>query len=101
MQAQGGGTEASESWSQDEPLSKAEGLALLNKLEQGLTKSERKARAKQLESARRFIENAAGGVDAPLGKTFLNRRRRPIRIDIEILAGTAFLLVIILYFCFN
>ncbi|MGK0366830.1 MAG: hypothetical protein ACI85O_003907 [Saprospiraceae bacterium] len=32
VQAQGGGLEKSESWSQDEPLSKEDGLSLLEKL---------------------------------------------------------------------
>ena len=98
IQAQGGGTEASEKWAQDEPLTKADGLTLLDKLKRRLTKAERQARKDQFADARRFIENVEGGVDAPLGKTFLNRKRRPIRVDIEVLAGTAFLLLII-YFC--
>ena len=100
IQAQGGGTEESESWSQDEPLTKKAGLALLERLKRRLRPAERRARAKPFADARRFIENGKGGVDAPLGKTFSDRRRRAIRVDIEVLAGTAFLLLI-LYFCFN
>ncbi|MEM9526013.1 MAG: hypothetical protein AAGA31_05340 [Bacteroidota bacterium] len=98
IQAQGDGTEKSTNWSQDEPLSKEDGLSLLNKLWNSLSKREQKDRCKQFDSARRFIENVEGGVDAPLGKTFLNRKKRSVRVDIEVLAGTAFLIVILLYF---
>jgi hypothetical protein len=79
IQAQGGETEASESWAQDEPLTKEDGLALLDQLERRLSKAERQARKDQFASARRFIENVEGGLDALLGKTFLNRKRRPIQ----------------------
>lgn len=48
IQAQGEGTEKSESWAQDDPLTKEEGLALLDKLERRLTKAERQARKDQL-----------------------------------------------------
>ena len=99
IQAQGGGTEKSESWSQDEPLSKADGLSLLGKLWNKLTKKERAAREKQYEDAKRYIENIKGGVDAVKKKTFRNRKTKDVRIDIEILAGTAFLLLLGLLLC--
>ena len=99
VQAQGGGLEESESWSQDEPLTKASGLELLEKLWGKLTRRDQKLRKNQFDSARRFIENVEGGVDAPLGKSFLNRKRRGIRVDIEILAGTAFAAVLVLIYC--
>lgn len=94
IQAQGGGTEKSENWSQDEPLSKTEGLNLLNKLWKNLTKEERATRQKQYEDARRYIENVDGGIDAVKKKTFRNRKTKDVRIDIEVLAGTAFLLLL-------
>jgi hypothetical protein len=98
LQAQGGDTEKSESWSQDDPLTKEEGLSLLAKLWERLTKREQKDRAKQFDSARRFIENVEGGVDAPLGKSFLNRKKRGVRVDIEVLAGTAFVVALLLFY---
>jgi hypothetical protein len=100
VQAQGGGLEESENWAQDEPLTKASGLSLLDKLWEKLSKRDQKLRASQFENARRFIENVDGGLDAPLGKSFLNRKKRGIRVDIEILAGTAFTLVLCLAYYF-
>lgn len=100
VQAQGGGLEESESWSQDEPLTKASGLGLLEKLWNKLSKHDQKVRKSQFESARRFIENVEGGIDAPLGKSFLNRKKRGVRVDIEILAGTAFTLALCLAYYF-
>lgn len=94
IQAQGGGTEKSESWSQNEPLSKADGLNLLDRLWNRLTKKERASREKQYEDARRFIQNVDGGVDAVKKKTFRNRKTKDERIDIEVLAGTAFILLL-------
>jgi hypothetical protein len=96
IQAQGGGTEKSESWSQDEPLSKADGLNLLRDLENQLTDKERQDREKQLADAQRFIENAQG-VDAPTTRIFRNlkHKRSDIRIDIEVIAGTAFMCVLL------
>ena len=95
IQAQGGGTEKSESCSQDEPLSKTDGLNLLDKLWNNLTKKERSIREKQYEDARRYIENVDGGIDAVKKKTFRNRKTKDVRIDIEVLAGRAFLLLLI------
>lgn len=103
IQAQGGGTEKSESWSQDEPLSKADGLRLLNNLQNQLTERERQEREKQLADARRYIENVQGGVNAVEKKRFLSRKKKSVRIDIEVLGGIAFisLLIAILLFLFG
>jgi len=90
IQAQGNGLEKSEAWSQDEPLSKNDGLGLLEKLKLKLTKQEFKVREKQFESAKKYIENVEGGLDAVKKKTFRNRKTRNVRVDIEILAGRAF-----------
>lgn len=95
FQAQGGGTEKSESWSQDEPLSKADGLNLLEKLWNSLSKKERSSREKQYRDARRYIENVDGGIDAVKKKSFRNRDTKNVRIDIEVLGGTAFLFLLI------
>ncbi len=96
IQAQGDGVEKSVSWAQDEPLSKEDGLSLLAKLRAMLSKSELKAREKQLEKAKRYIEGVEGGADAVKKKTFLNRKTKDTRIDVEILSGTAFLAILLL-----
>jgi len=94
FQAQGGGTEKSVSWSQDDPLTKEDGLKLLEELKEQMTKKELKLREKQFEDARRFVENAQG-VDAPRNKTFRNLKTKDVRVDIEINGGTAFVCVIV------
>lgn len=94
IQAQGGGTEKSESWAQEEPLSKNQGLELLDRLWNGLDDKEQKLREKPYQDAKRYIENVEGGVDAMVKKTFRNRKTRDVRIDIEVLAGTAFVLLL-------
>ena len=106
IQAQGGGLEESVSWSQDEPLTKDEGLNLLAKLKKKLSDRDLKAREKEFEKAQRYIEGVQGGADAIKKKTFRNRKTRDVRVDIEILGGTAFIVVllftvIILWFLFN
>jgi len=79
-------------------LTKSSGLALLENLWNKLSKRAQKDRKEQFDSARRFIENVDGGVDAPLGKSFVNRKKRGVRVDIEVLAGTAFVLAICLIY---
>ena len=96
VQAQGGGLEESESWSQDEPPSKELGVSLLEKLKLKLTKKELSAREKQFEDAKRYIENVEGGIDAVKKKTFRNRKTKDIRVDVEVLAGTAFISFLII-----
>jgi hypothetical protein len=58
IQAQGKDTEKSVNWAQDEPLSKEEGLSLLEQLKQMLTKKEYEEREKQLKKAEELINNA-------------------------------------------
>ncbi len=99
IQAQGGNTEKSVSWSQDEPLSKVDGLRLLNELENQLTEKEKKEREKQLQEAQRFIENA-NGLDAPKDRSFRNKKLKGVRIDIEINSGTAFVCILFLILVF-
>lgn len=90
IQAQGDGLEKSVSWSQDKPLTKSEGLKLLEKLKTKLTDKELKAREDEFKKAKRYIENVNGGVDAVKKKSFTNWKTEDIRVDIEILGGTAF-----------
>ena len=96
IQAQGDGTEKSESWAQDESLSKEKGLSLLDKLVNRLSKKEKKVRENQIAQAKRYIENTEGGLDAVKKKTFRNRKTKDTRVDIEILAGTAFVSITLL-----
>ncbi|MEM9887691.1 MAG: hypothetical protein AAF849_17480 [Bacteroidota bacterium] len=92
-QAQGGGLEESESWAQDEPLSKEDGQQLLNQLKEKLSKKDLKDREKLFEQAERFVNNAQG-VDAPFSHSFRSRKKRGVRVDLEIKAGRAFVLLI-------
>lgn len=88
---------------QDEPISKADGLSLLEKLWNKLTKKERDIRKTPYENAKRYVENVDGGIDAVVKKSFKNRRTKDVRIDIEVLGGTAFLVLLGLlfyYICF-
>lgn len=96
IQAQGGGLEASESWDQDEPLTKEEGLSLLRKLKEKLPRKEQKLREKPFEDAERFIKGAKGGVQSRVSQTFLNRKTRDVRVDLEVLGGFAFVTITII-----
>lgn len=103
MQAQGNGLEKSVSWSQDEPLTRTQAKGLLQRLKALLSKPEYAERAEQFEQAERYIEGA-NGLEAPNRKTFQNRKTRDVRVDIEVLAGRAFVMVlffVILYFILN
>ena len=92
IQAQGGKLEESESWAQDEPLNLEDGLALLETLKNKLTKKEFEIWQDSFERARNFIIQAAenGGIDAQVSKTFKVKKTRDIRVDIEVIKGTAF-----------
>ncbi|MDX1666929.1 MAG: hypothetical protein R3350_06860 [Saprospiraceae bacterium] len=96
FQAQGGGLEESETWSQDEPLSKEEGFSLLDRLKEKLHSKDRELRKRQFEDAKRFIKGAKGGIDAPERKSFRNRKTKDIRVDIEVWSGRAFISIIFL-----
>jgi hypothetical protein len=96
IQAQGGGLEASESWSQDEPLTKGQGLSLLSKLKEKLSPREQELREKPFADAERFIKGAKGGVQAPLSQSFQNRKTKDVRVDIEVWNGFAFISIAII-----
>jgi hypothetical protein len=91
IQAQGGGTEKSESWAQDEPPTETEMLDLCDRLEARLTAREKKDREQPLRQLRRFILAAAtaGGVSAPVSRSWYQRGSKDIRIDLEVVTGTA------------
>lgn len=92
IQAQGGGLEASVPWSQAKPPTTAQGLAMLNALKTQLTAKQVKERSFGFARAEKFIINAgkAGGVSAPVSRTFLTPGEKHIRVDIEVITGTAF-----------
>ncbi|HZT81292.1 MAG TPA: hypothetical protein VFA26_13775 [Gemmataceae bacterium] len=91
IQAQGGGTEKSEAWSQGKPPTEREMLGKCDQLEAKLTDREKADRQEPLARLRRFIREAAkgGGVKAPTSKSFLKRGSKNIRIDIEVIKGLA------------
>ncbi|MGK0366831.1 MAG: hypothetical protein ACI85O_003908 [Saprospiraceae bacterium] len=66
-----------------------------------MRKKELSEREKQFEDAKRYIENVEGGIDAVKKKTFTNRKTKDIRIDVEVLAGIAFISLIILIIKFS
>lgn len=97
IQAQGENLEESVTWAQDEPLSKKDGLNLLELLKSKLSKKELKVREKQFEQAKRFIENVQNGESAPSNLTFRNRKTTHERVDIEIWSGIAFGIFLLLF----
>ncbi|MBN1463997.1 MAG: hypothetical protein JW922_10040 [Paludibacteraceae bacterium] len=92
IQAQGENLEESQSWAQEEPPTKTDGLNMLQKLMNKLSKKDREIRRKPCEKAKKFIENAAenGGVDATVFKSFYVKDTDKERIDIEVRQGIAF-----------
>ena len=102
IQAQGGGIEESESWAKEIPPTWEEGLEKLEKLKEKLSKKERENRKELFDKAERFIKAAGkkGGVTAKVTKKIQKKDSEDVRIDIEVIAGVAFvslLLLLILY----
>ena len=92
VQAQGNKLEASEAWSQDEPPTVDEGLNFLERLIAKITRHQFLEREKEFEKAENFIKQAGdnGGVDAKVSKTFKKKGTKDVRVDIEVIKGTAF-----------
>ena len=97
FQAQGDHLEKSRSWSRDSPLPASQAHALLKALYEDLSPAERRDREATFADAHEYIDRAAkaGGVSADpltIKKTYTprNARRRQLRVDIEVLAGLAF-----------
>lgn len=92
VQAQGNKLEASEPWSQNKPPTVAEGLNLLQRLKDKIRKPQIRERKEEFEKAEQFIKQAgeSGGVNAPVSKTFKKKGTRDVRVDIEVIKGTAF-----------
>ena len=93
IQAQGSGTEKSEAWATPNDFTKEMGLDKVSVLEDSLTRPELRLRATALEKAKnRIITTPSYGIDAVMKKSYYNdARRREIRIDIEVNAGTSFI----------
>jgi hypothetical protein len=91
IQAQGGGTEKSESWARSNPPTQSEMLDLCDRLEAQLTAREQKDREQPLRQLRRFIRTAAtaAGVSAPVSRSWYQRGSKDIRIDLEVVTGMA------------
>jgi hypothetical protein len=100
IQAQGNGLEASENWSQDEPLSAQDGLNLLEKLRSKIPEKEAKLREKEFEKAEKLIRRAGenGGIDAKFSQTFQTKGTKGVRVDVEILSGRAFVTLLLIIF---
>lgn len=92
VQAQGNKLEASEAWSQEKPPTVDEGLTFLERLIAKITRPQFLEREKQFEKAEKFIKQAGdnGGVDAKVSKTFKKKGTKDVRVDIEVIKGTAF-----------
>ena len=92
IQAQGAGYEDSEMWSQPNPLSSTDGITMLDQLVARMPQHVYQARRTAVQKAWTWISRVAqaGGADAPASKTFLEPGSRDERIDVEIIAGSAF-----------
>jgi hypothetical protein len=96
IQAQGANpkVEVSQAWTQATPLTAVDGLTKLDTVWNSLTATQQKERVQAYTSARSFIQSAAksGGVSSSVSKTFQDPQRKDstARIDIEVIAGTAF-----------
>ena len=98
IQAQGDGLEESEAWASEKPPTWEEGLNFIEKLKNKLSKRDKELRKKPFKKAERFIKNAGqnNGVDAPVSKTFSNKEKPEIRVDIEVRKGIAFVTILII-----
>lgn len=92
IQAQGKNLEESEAWSQNEPLTEAEGLKKLEKLKNKIPKKEAEIRISAFKKAKKYIQQASenGGLFAQSFATFNVKGKSEERIDIEVREGIAF-----------
>mgnify|MGYP006885816536 CR=1 FL=1 len=72
FQAQGGGVEESEPWSEEKPLSISKALQLLANLIRKLSPTDYNRRRRAFEKVQEFVKEASenGGVFAKLSKSF-------------------------------
>lgn len=93
IQAQGNGTEKSESWSLNTDHFKHMGITSVDNLQAQLTNPELILRTNALQQCRnRILSTPSYGVSAQMKKSYYDDfRNRNIRIDIEVNAGVAFI----------
>jgi hypothetical protein len=91
---QDGGINESESWAQAVPLDAENGRGMLFALEVRLPFRERMMRANAIAAARTYIARCeiAGGISAPVSRSFNVSGDRTRRVDIEVHSGIAFVL---------
>jgi len=92
IQAQGDNLEASEAWTLNEPLTKQEGLNLLEKLRNKIPRKEAEIRENAFSKAQQFIEH--GPHEVIVGAIFRSYKVKGTKqewVDIEIQSGIAFI----------
>lgn len=92
IQAQGENLEESENWAQEEPLTKNEGLNLLDRLKNKIPKKEAEIRFEAFNKAAKFINQGPHEViNAPVSRSFKVKGTKSERVDLEIQKGEAFI----------
>jgi len=92
IQVQGDKIEESESWAKNEPLSKEEGVMMLENLKNKIPKNEAKIREEAFIKASKFIKNGPYQVvTKPITKSYKVPDTEHERVDIEIQKGIAFI----------
>lgn len=93
IQAQGGGTEKSEAWALKTDHCKHMGITSVENLQGQLTNSELILRTNALQQCRnRILTTPIYGVSAQMKKSYYDDfRNRKVRVDIEVIAGVAFI----------
>lgn len=93
FQAQGGGIEESVKWALNKPCTKSHANKAIRELKNKLSSSELSVREKCFERVMNFVQRSpSNGLMAIIKKPFTPiPPKRDIRVDIEILAGKAFI----------
>jgi RHS repeat-associated protein len=95
IQAQGSGLEDSESWARPTPPTASEGAAMLDALWGRLTRRQQEIRSQAYQVLRKFIlSRPPVGLPAGYSNRWANPGEDPkvARLDLEVLAGSAFLM---------
>lgn len=82
----------SESWAQAAAPSNRDGLAMLDRLEQACTPSQRRSRQQAFPRMRRFIDSARGaGLSGNTRRSYSDPGQpNSYRVDLEVISGMAF-----------
>jgi hypothetical protein len=93
IQAQGDGTEKSESWAVNTCHHKHMGITSVDNLQTQLTNQELNLRTNALKKCRnRILTSPSYGVSAQMKKSYYDDvTNRRVRVDIEVNAGVAFI----------